>query len=232
MEKSKPSEEEIIQLGKTIVEELKLEPSVNTLGRWMSHYVAELIFQIENSNSDKERDAKQKECCELILKLWNDKKHLPDSVRPLSSFEPLIELLEVFQEDNSNFPYFSQDNLTPDNPTWKNFTSILRRNAINIFELCLYTSVSSNLLVSKKKWTDKHKSMLAEEEINMLEHLEQLVNKSKSSIRIVSKDTETVDFEKLNPNERYEAIFNKIGGELDEIQKSFENLKEKVLANI
>lgn len=194
----------------------------------MSHYVAELISQIENSESDEERKLKQKECCELILKLWKDRKHLPDSVRPLSSLEPFFELLDVFQEDNSEFPFFGQNNLNPENPSWKNFTAILRRNAINIFELCLYTSVSSDLLSKKKIWLEKHKSMLAEEEIDMLKHLKQLVNKRKSPITIVSKDTEIIDFKQLNPNERYEAIFNKIEGELDEIQKSFKNLKVRL----
>jgi len=228
MGKSKQSEEAIIKLGKTIVEELKLDESVNTLGRWMSHYVAELILQIENIETEDERQLKQKECCELILKLWKDRKQLPGSVHPIRNLEPLLELLDVFQEDKSNFRYFGQNEVIPDNPSWKNFTAILRRNSINVFDLSFYTSVNSNLLEKKQKWTEKHKSMLSEEEVRMLKHLERLVNKSKSFITF-SNGEKAVTFDQLTSEKRYEAIFKKIEDELDEIQQSFKNLKEQVL---
>jgi hypothetical protein len=42
---------EIINLGKKLVTELKLDNSVNTLGRWMAHYLAELMVAVENEKS-------------------------------------------------------------------------------------------------------------------------------------------------------------------------------------
>ncbi len=53
MEKLKPSTEEIIKLGKKIVHEFEKEARLNTLTKWMSHYVAELIGK--NGQSDHPR---------------------------------------------------------------------------------------------------------------------------------------------------------------------------------
>ena len=52
MEQSKHSEDEIIKLGKKLVKELDLEYSVNTLARWMSHYLAELLHNIDNEKTN------------------------------------------------------------------------------------------------------------------------------------------------------------------------------------
>ena len=52
MEKLKHSEESIIKLGEKLVTELNLEGSSNTLARWMSHYIAELIEKINLATSE------------------------------------------------------------------------------------------------------------------------------------------------------------------------------------
>ena len=41
-----------INLGKSMVEELGLDPGVDTLARWMAHYVAEQIAIAENATGD------------------------------------------------------------------------------------------------------------------------------------------------------------------------------------
>lgn len=51
----KHSEEEIIKLAKKLVKELNLEYSTITLARWMSHYIAELIQNIDTSESKEEK---------------------------------------------------------------------------------------------------------------------------------------------------------------------------------
>mgnify|MGYP006402100443 FL=1 len=97
MEQSKHSEEEIIKLGEKIVKELDLEYSVNTLARWMSHYIAELIQNIEDADSESEKKVLKKECCDLILHIWSQKNILPIR-KPLDALKPLVEILEVLNE--------------------------------------------------------------------------------------------------------------------------------------
>jgi hypothetical protein len=106
MEKLRPSEEEIIKLGEKIVNELQLEPSVNTLGRWMSHYVAELMIQAEKSKEESDKKAKQKECSEIILKLWEKREHLPHISTPLSGLKAFTDLLDAFNENEHPSPFF------------------------------------------------------------------------------------------------------------------------------
>ena len=61
--------EEILNLGKLLVGELGLEYSVDTLSRWMAHYIAEQMRIIESTENDDKKLAEEK-CFETILKLW------------------------------------------------------------------------------------------------------------------------------------------------------------------
>lgn len=225
MEKLKPSEEEIIKLGKRIVEELQLEPSVNTLGRWMSHYVAELIAQAEKSKT------KQKECCELILKLWKNKEHLPNVSTPLSGLKPLISLLDVFIENEHPLPYFRGFSNMPNDGSWIEMINTVKSNSKNIFRLCLLSQVNSEFLNKKQKWLKEHKSMLTKDEKGMLERLEHFVNRSKSFIIFSDEKEEEIIFDELSPQKRYEAIFDKIESELDEQKEKLSMLRKSIITS-
>jgi len=97
MERSKQQEEEILKLGKKLVAELDLENNGNTLTRWMAHYLAELIYKVENSSSEIKEQAK-KECFEVISKLWDTRRYIPHFSKPIDELEPLIELLDVLNK--------------------------------------------------------------------------------------------------------------------------------------
>lgn len=206
MEKSKPTEEVIIKLGKKIVEELQLEPSVNTLGRWMSHYVAELIQKSENCDSKDEELAIKRECFDVILKLWQNVEHRPNITKPLTELEPLIELLDTQKNDNFSFPFWKNLRDTSDNPTWGKWINLLKENTENIFELCLYSSINSDLLKKKKGWIRDYNTLLKGDELKMFEHLEYLVNRSKSFISFTDDKEEIINFDKLLPQERLAEI--------------------------
>jgi hypothetical protein len=95
---------EIISLGKSLVKELKLDNSVDTLGRWMSHYLAELMVKAENA-SGREKAKLEKECFDCILALWKHRWLLPHGSRPLEDFEPLLNMLQKLNPENKD-PYF------------------------------------------------------------------------------------------------------------------------------
>jgi hypothetical protein len=97
MEQLTHSGEEIIKLGKKLIKELDLEYSSNILARWMSHYLAELIQYIDNAESEEKRKLLQKECCDIILKIWSNKENLPIR-KPLDDLKPIIEVLQVLKE--------------------------------------------------------------------------------------------------------------------------------------
>ncbi len=99
MENSEQSEK-IINLGKMLVKELGLEPGVDTLARWMAHYLAEKIHLAESLPKGDEKTEIEKECCELILKIWDHRNQLPRGKRPFESFEPILKVLESIDPDN------------------------------------------------------------------------------------------------------------------------------------
>ena len=59
----------VLALGKKIVDELDADRPVDTLSRWMAHYIAEKIEDAETA-TDESRDRKMSECSDAILKLW------------------------------------------------------------------------------------------------------------------------------------------------------------------
>lgn len=93
-----------LELGRKLTRELDLDRSVDTLGRWMAHYIAELIRDVEKAN-DEERPAKMRACREAILSLWKHRHELPGK-RPFEELEPILRALESLDPDDSTPRYF------------------------------------------------------------------------------------------------------------------------------
>lgn len=97
-------QKEVINLGKLFVKELGLELGSDTLSRWMAHYLAERMTCAE-SLEGAEKDAAEKECFDVILKLWHHRWNLPYGQRPLEDFKPLLDLLQQLNVERTE-PYF------------------------------------------------------------------------------------------------------------------------------
>lgn len=82
----------VLDLGRTIVQELSLEPSVDTLGRWMAHYVAQLIKEAENASGDTQPE-KQRLAADAIMKLWAHRSKYENRINPLHELAPVIQVL-------------------------------------------------------------------------------------------------------------------------------------------
>ena len=95
----------ILELGKKIVDELELDQSVDTLGRWMAHSIAELMLAAEASSA-KDRPAKLEMCSDAILALWKHRHELPSGKRPFENLEPIMRTLESLDPDDTTPRYF------------------------------------------------------------------------------------------------------------------------------
>src|ERR1035437_10226848 len=95
---------DVIKLGKKLVQELELTNSVNTLGRWMAHYIAELIVKVERESSEIKKGKLQKECCEMILKIWSNRKNMPNNIAPLSNFANALSVLNALNKNSKKTP--------------------------------------------------------------------------------------------------------------------------------
>jgi hypothetical protein len=105
--------EAVIALGKKLVIELGLGSSVDTLGRWMVHYIAELVHEAENATLD-DRQAKQAQLREAILAVWARRYALPDRKRPFGEFEPILRTLASLDPENQASRYVTAAR-APDN---------------------------------------------------------------------------------------------------------------------
>jgi hypothetical protein len=111
MEKSE-IQKRIINLGKRLVKALKLDPGVDTLSRWMVHYIAEQMIIAENSR-DNDKTKAEKKCFETILQLWDNRSSLPNGKRPFESFEPIFRALEKLDPENKHPYYFRYSDQNP-----------------------------------------------------------------------------------------------------------------------
>ncbi len=97
--------EATLELGRKLTKELDLDQSVDTLGRWMAHYIAELIQDAENACAE-ERPARMQYCCDAILKIWKHRHTLSFGNRPFEELEPLLRTLESLDPDNDTPRYY------------------------------------------------------------------------------------------------------------------------------
>ncbi|MFG1432688.1 AVAST type 3 anti-phage protein Avs3b [Xanthobacter sp. V2C-4] len=92
-------------LGCKLVEELGLDDSVDTLGRWMAHHIADLIAKAESATGEEKRSA-EKNCFDAILALWHHRAELPNGKRPFEELEPVVRAIESLDPDDDTPRYF------------------------------------------------------------------------------------------------------------------------------
>jgi hypothetical protein len=94
----------MLALGDKLVAELELSADVDTLARWMAHYLAELLVTVR-SNDPALRDKANAEVSKTILELWKHREHLPEKSYPFRDFKPVCQVLHSLDLDTS-FPRF------------------------------------------------------------------------------------------------------------------------------
>ena len=78
---------------------------MDTLGRWMAHYIAELIQDAEKAKGE-EKPEQMRACCEAILSLWKHRHTLPDGKRPFEEVEPLQRALASLDPESNTPRYY------------------------------------------------------------------------------------------------------------------------------
>lgn len=97
----------VLDLGRKLVGELGLDDTVDTLGRWMAHYIAELMSDAENA-PPADKAAKQERCMSAILDLWHHRAQLPNGKRPFEEVEPILHALESLDPCDETPRHFRQ----------------------------------------------------------------------------------------------------------------------------
>ena len=97
---------DVLGLGQHLVRELGFEDGVDTLGRWMAHYLAELIGEAENGSTAAKRTSARKEAIETILKIWDHRTSLSGTAYPLTKYRDVLKGIDRLQPGSDLFGYF------------------------------------------------------------------------------------------------------------------------------
>jgi hypothetical protein len=107
---SSEMKKQVISLGKALVQELGLESGVDTLSKWMAHYVAEQITMAENATGDAKATAERR-CFETVIKLWEHQSSFPNGRRPFKNFDPIFRALDRMDPESHRYFYSLDDRL-------------------------------------------------------------------------------------------------------------------------
>ncbi|WP_146180623.1 hypothetical protein [Limnohabitans curvus] len=91
----------ILALGSHLTDELGFSELNDTLGRWMAHYLAELIDKASNEPDGPIRDAAQAKVASSILAVWAHRSALPGNAYPLARYKDIIEGMKLLAPGGS-----------------------------------------------------------------------------------------------------------------------------------
>lgn len=89
----------MLVLGHHLATELGFSDSCDTLGKWMSHHLAELMQKAEHEESPEKKEKYQQQAVELILKLWGHRRNMSSNAYPLARFRKIIESLSILSPE-------------------------------------------------------------------------------------------------------------------------------------
>ena len=185
----------VLALGRKIVDELGLDQSADTLGRWMAHYLAEKMEDAEAATGEA-REQKMSECSDTILKLWAHRSELPNGKRPFEEFEPVFRALRSLNPDDTTPRYFrevrsevDQDDENDLTRQWLGLAAELDYTARNLIRYCL--AIAARGAVDKSRdWVALAEALVGEEDIDI------------RTVRFVTDDVDILDSENPDNSER------------------------------
>ncbi len=98
LEKSLPLKD-VLVLGHHLATELGFSDSCDTLGKWMSHHLAEMMDRVERENDAEKKEKYQQQTVELILKIWEHRSSLNGHAYPLARFKGIIDSLSILSPE-------------------------------------------------------------------------------------------------------------------------------------
>ncbi|KPQ27479.1 MAG: hypothetical protein HLUCCO06_17420 [Halomonas sp. HL-93] len=226
MENSEQSKK-TIELGKRIVEELELDHSCDTLGRWMAHHLAQLIVTAEQATEDNKRTAQQ-ECRAAILEIWEHVLSLPTGSRPFRDLEPIVETIRALDPDERIYFYQTRAQEVAENSElpeaakeWLELSRGIDYNARLLIKMC-FDRVANETSGKLKEWIELASDAGARD-LPIVRVIHQLDYEKSSKERSAEEQKKKLRerLERLNGMVRLsELLANEIKHELDELDGS------------
>jgi len=197
----------VLKLGEKIVNELGLDQTVDTLGRWMAHYIAEKIGNVEVATGE---DCAQKmsECSDAILRLWAHRSTLPNGKQPFEDFEPIFRALQSLDPDDTTPRYFRQArSATNENDEdaqttqWLSLAAGIDYTARILIRYCL-TAAAQSAVDKSREWVALVETIAKEDDIDI------------KIVRVIIDNVDALNTEKLGDlkKEKIEDLLKRLDG--------------------
>ncbi|NTU49842.1 MAG: hypothetical protein HGA87_02945 [Desulfobulbaceae bacterium] len=213
----------ILKLGKRLVEELGLDQSVDTLGRWMAHYIAELIHDAETA-IEEDQDEKRSQCASAILDLWDHHSTMPRGRRPFQDFEAILRALESLDPKNAESRYYwpvrneaAKEQMNAETAAWLGIADGVDHTARLLVRYCLACAAQDA--------ADKSMAWVTLAEAAGTTDLGYL-----PIIRVISNEVALTDEEVANDKDRKELV-NRLK-RLEEFADLAQNLSDRLRAKL
>lgn len=169
---------------------MNVDGSADTLGRWMAHYVAELIDETERA-AGPEKASAQHRCFTAILELWSHRAAFPRGMRPHQELEPILRVVQSLDIATEYPRYYPSAQPTENDPQsaevekWLDLAKGLDYSAKLLIRHCLSQAAAMA--------TDKSKQW-----VKLAEAAEADAGVSEIFIRFISKIEDLDDEGKVN----------------------------------
>lgn len=222
---------EILKLGEEIVKELNLYKGVDTLSKWMCHYIAELMRKAKTAKSEAEKAAAERECCEVILKIWKNRevKSPLTNLYPFSGMEEIIEILKNLKEPN-DFLFrnllLSTELEIDSNNKWSKLVEQAIYTAKNTANIALLTTIAERELNSQMKWSEDYINLLSDDEKLIIELLDHFSFENRTVVFTGDDNRSLID---LTPTERNTLIIQRLENLVEQQKEVIEKIKMTTL---
>jgi len=152
--------DKVTRLGKLLVNELAMENSSDTLGRWMAHYIAGKMEEAANAAGEAKQDAEQV-CADTILQLWNHRWKMNSGVQPIRSFQEIFQTLSAMVPANKQSYYYryQDEDVTPTDNSQLNMARELDFAARTAIEYLMSEAATEVASADLPDWIEASESM-------------------------------------------------------------------------
>jgi hypothetical protein len=216
-----------VTLGQTIVRELHLEASVDTLGRWMAHYLAELLAEAERPGP--QQDAARRRCSDFVLKLWEKRAAWPTGWPPAGAAAVLAAIYPLARPERGRGHREEPDEPMAPLPWTQHFEAMhsLQERELRVWHAAILTEYD---LENERTLLAQHREDLTEDQLATLEWM--ISSKDSLSGNYARIDTQKVpNFAALDAGKRAELILSALGNIGAERQKLLEEMRQKTLGD-
>ena len=181
--------DKVLAVGKKFVDELGLDQSVDTLGRWMAHYLAEQMEAAESAAGE-DGNRKLSECSDAILKLWAHRSEQQNDQRPFKEFGQIFRVLQSLDVDDPTPRHFrparlavKQDDEGDATQQWLNIACRIDDAARVLIRYSLATA-AQEAVDKSRTWVALAETIAEEEDIDI------------KTVRAIVEDAEVLNAEK------------------------------------